>query len=86
MLNDLFPFYYIYATEVLSVSIIYRTCHFECHFNTITAVCDVCHACMEKTIYTQFGAPLCVVMISRTNLSLTTAYNDKHYISVFFIY
>ena len=33
-----------YAVEVLSVFIIYRVCHLECHLNTIVAVWDGCHA------------------------------------------
>ena len=30
--------------KVLSIFLIYRICHLECHFNTIVAVCDGCHA------------------------------------------
>ena len=29
---------------VLSIFLIHRICHLECHFNTIVAVCDGCHA------------------------------------------
>ena len=44
MLNDLFALLCIYAVEVLSVLIIYKICHIDCHFNTTVAVCDECHA------------------------------------------
>ena len=32
-----------YAVKVLSILLIYRICHSECHFNTIVAVYDGCH-------------------------------------------
>ena len=46
MINDSFPFLieHTYAVKVLSIFLIYRIWHLECHFNTIVAVCDGCHA------------------------------------------
>ena len=46
LMNDSFSFLiqYAYAMKVLSIFLIYRICHLECHFNTIVAVCDRCHA------------------------------------------
>ena len=48
-MNDSFPFS-INTIDlccegfVLLILMIYRICHLEYHFNTIVAVCDVCHA------------------------------------------
>ena len=32
------------AVKILSIFMIYRICHLDCHFNTIVAVCDGCRA------------------------------------------
>ena len=33
-----------YAVKVLSIFMKFRICRLECHFNTIVAVCNGCHA------------------------------------------
>ena len=40
-----FVIWYTCAVEVLSVYMVYRICHLECHYITITAVCHRFHAC-----------------------------------------
>ena len=42
--NWLRNFFWTYTVKVLSIFIIYRICHLECHFNIIVAICEGCHA------------------------------------------
>ena len=48
--------------KALSIFIIYKICHLDCHCDTIAAVCDGCHS-RGRTTLIQFGAPDYVILI-----------------------
>ena len=70
----IFPFLIqkTYAVKVLQIFVIYRICHLKCHFDTIVAVCDGCHAWGRQCLLNPEQ------LLNRLVRFPTVTYNGKH--------